>query len=667
MKFNQSLLHSIPSLLTLGLFGVASFYPVTSLFGVSHLSFLSDGLVYLYVILAAAAVYAAAGPVPRRPMDRVADALDSLLWGGRRWPKAVVAVVFMVAFYVFRSQVHLLGDGYAWLDIFGQGRGYIHKWTEPGSTYLIRWLQQLLGGYSSEDARMAFQLLSILSGAVFVYNAISVVGTLVAGSYTRLLGLVTLVFSGSLLLFFGYVEFYPVTWATSMLFLNLSLRFINGETPWWAVALSYLPALAMHVQVLCFLPALLYLFAGRIPSPVAKKTAYVLLATAIVAGAAVLVWLSHSRIDVEVLLLPLFEGRPVAPDYTLFSGRHFLDLFNLVLLVFPGGLVLLALFISTRKKALKDGISLYLAFLSLGSVAFVFLFGAAITMGRDWDIMSLGLLPPCLLMLYHIGRRTVLPGPRVLLTYSIVVVFMTCSFIAVSIQTKPAEDRYFTLLSDRNRNAWMLFGQYFRRKGELTRRDEITKQVHERFPDYILFKSLASRVEKGEFDGVFKAAEQLVRNDPYDPDYLRFLAGLCVRSGQSRRAEELFRDAVLLKPYDPELMEEAANLLMKFNKLDEASRLLENASALAPENSSISESLGLVYINQNRLDDAAKVAAGMFSLDPDSPGGHLIMIVVSLGRSRPGDARHYYLEYLEHGKDRAGYEQIRKTYEGLLR
>ncbi|MEW5925495.1 MAG: hypothetical protein AB1746_16055, partial [Candidatus Zixiibacteriota bacterium] len=71
-----------------------------------------------------------------------------------------LAIAAAIIFYFFRVRVHLLGDGYTWLANLGQGSGYIHKWAEPVSIYLVRLVQQLFGAYTEQSALAAFGILS---------------------------------------------------------------------------------------------------------------------------------------------------------------------------------------------------------------------------------------------------------------------------------------------------------------------------------------------------------------------------------------------------------------------------------------------------------------------------------------------------------------------------
>ena len=123
-------------------------------------------------------------------------------------------------FWMLRGSTHFLGDGYEWLGNFSKSDAYIHKWAEPLSPLIVRLLQTLQGGYTHATALAAFQILSVVSGGVVVYNTVRLSGMLSDSASKRLTILSTLLFSGASLLYFGYVEFYPMLWAAAFVFFN---------------------------------------------------------------------------------------------------------------------------------------------------------------------------------------------------------------------------------------------------------------------------------------------------------------------------------------------------------------------------------------------------------------------------------------------------------------
>jgi len=115
-------------------------------------------------------------------------------------------------FMTFTTPTHFLGDGYMCLANVASPNVTILKWVEKGVTLVQLGIQSLLGPSNEATALKAFHIVSAIAGIITIwfYFLISEIST--NDKIKRLLLFVTCFFSGSLLLFFGYVENYPLVW-----------------------------------------------------------------------------------------------------------------------------------------------------------------------------------------------------------------------------------------------------------------------------------------------------------------------------------------------------------------------------------------------------------------------------------------------------------------------
>ncbi len=652
-------------IITLAVFGIISYIGPDSFWGINHLHFLPIGFAVAYGLIFIVLVLIQSGLLPFAPTNRPFETINALLWGKGKLPRLIFSLVFVILFVAFRISVPLLGDSWTWLAIFGHGQSYILKWTEPGAILILRAVQWLLGGYTRETALTAFQIISIASGAIFIYNMISVTGRLCRTVFGRVLALATIFFSGAILLFFGYIEFYPMVWAAVSVFLNMAIRYLENDKFLWAVLVSYVFCVLLHLQALYFLPAVAFLLINSVSSVRLRKILWYLFGLSVVGGVFFLVWLQSARIDFQILILPLFHGRPPADDYAVFSLPHLVDLLNITVLIFPGALSLLAVWYFSGAKKWPEPVHRFFLFLSSGSLLFLIFFGAGITMGRDWDIMSLSLLPPALLVLSLIDRsRPELPH-RFLFGYILVTGFMTASFLATAIASRPAEIRFKTLLNNRNMNGWVIYANYFLLKGDEVRFGEIMKERTELFPELVNLQSAYSYIDKGQYDRAVILAEKLLAGDPYNPDYLQIVGNLYGKKGQYPEAENFYLKALRIRPYSSVIMNELGQLYMKEGKYDPALEILIEAHTLAPEHNFIIESLALAEIYKRNLDAALNWADTLFIRDKNSPGGHLVRMSVALQKGDINTAREQYEQYLKYGVGRSDYERIREYYKYL--
>jgi tetratricopeptide (TPR) repeat protein len=658
----------IPNLIliaTFAFFGLTSLLPISSMWGFNHLEFAPSIFTYLYIIIFVLFLWILFAPLPESRLQNILTNTDNWLFGNRTLPRLIVTINFTLLFFILESHIFLLGDGYAWLSNLGSGQAYIHKWSEPLSIFLIRQIQLLLGGYTYDTALTAFRFLSILSGAIFIYNILAIIKRLTDNTYIRLISLATFLFSGAILLFFGYVEFYPMVWAATALLINLSIQNLNKKYPLWPIIILYVLSVLLHLQMLCLLPGIYSLSLQNITSIKIRKIGYVLMAAGAAAGIAGIIYLYNTHIEFEVLLLPFLKPRPVAPGYTFLSPIHLYDLANLILLVFPGIAILLFVWYIYGAIRAKNPTSMFLIFLSIGSLSFTLLYGAAITMARDWDIMSLGLLPPILLLLYQIARGKNFQNIRLTAAYTLVVGFITISFLTVALGQNSSENRFRTFLNNRNANVWLVYADYLHDKGDFARSNEYIRRRYEVFPDLKKLEQAHADIKQGDYTEALSLARQLVNNDPYNPDFLQILGNAYYMLGQYDKSQPYYDKALRLKPYNFAILNETGLLYLKLNKYNQAIPYFNKAHNLAPDSIDIIEGLAMAYILKNDYAQALAWADSMFQIDADSPGASLIKLTIAGRKSDNQTARKYYFDFLKYGKGRSDYERIRKYYHNL--
>ncbi|MCP4705526.1 MAG: hypothetical protein GY865_13075, partial [candidate division Zixibacteria bacterium] len=115
-------------------------------------------------------------------------------------------------FMIFAMPTHFLGDGYEVIRNVASDSGTFFKWSGSGIIILLRGLRKLIGGDNNQSAVAALQIVSYLSGIFSIWFYFKIAEHLSSDKTKRLLILLVSLFSGSLLLFFGYAENYPPLW-----------------------------------------------------------------------------------------------------------------------------------------------------------------------------------------------------------------------------------------------------------------------------------------------------------------------------------------------------------------------------------------------------------------------------------------------------------------------
>ena len=552
------------------LVGLVSFIPLLSFWGCSHLCFLPLEASGLFWIFIAGITIITFSPIPDRSFENILSRFDPVFNNKPRLRWLAFSLAAMVIFYLFRVETFFLGDGYSWLSILGKGERYVHKWTEPVSLYLIRLTQSLTGEYTQESALSAFRITSIISGGIVIYNIFSIVQKLFEKSGQRYLALSTLLFSGHLLLYFGYVEFYAMSWAATLVFINSAISYLKKNSGILKVIIAYSIAMAIHLQAIYLLPAFLFLLVWKFNKPIYRKIGYWGMGISAVLGLIIIIWLYNTIIEFEVLLLPLFKSRNSAPGYTVFSFQHFYDILNLIWLVFPGALVLVLIKVMSKEKSNRDSTSVFLLLAALGSISFLFFYGAAITMGFDWDIMSLTLLAPILWILYNLKDTDI--NFKTSFIYSLLCIFLSISFLSVNFIVKSSEDRFHTLINNRHRGSWLVYANYYRDKKDRKKFREIVLEADRRFPQYQQMRKVYKLLEKQKFSEATTLAHQLADEYPYNADFLQLMGNLYGKNNQYDSSIIYYERAEILKPYNTMLKNELGQIYMK-TKMYEKGRM----------------------------------------------------------------------------------------------
>jgi hypothetical protein len=143
-------------------------------------------------------------------------------WGSPRSSvllTALLLAVALVAFVLFRSATHLLGDGYLYLRELG--RSVWQSAPRTGRVPLSFWVVNTLhesGGRFWHSADLTYRITSYVSGALYLLLSIQAARILGRDHLQRAVVFAFLLTPGYLQLFFGYVENYPFLFPATLLY-----------------------------------------------------------------------------------------------------------------------------------------------------------------------------------------------------------------------------------------------------------------------------------------------------------------------------------------------------------------------------------------------------------------------------------------------------------------
>jgi hypothetical protein len=288
-----------------------------------------------------------------------------------------------------------------------------------------------------------YAITSVLSGIGFVYVLFLLADTLGRdwAEKATIFGLV--ITTGSVQLFFGYVENYTVISLGLILTLYLGIRCLGGEMSlvWPSLALAVTNA--FHPSTIVLWPALAYVGwrgAGRGSSVRHKASEWarlVLPPVLVFAGLAALMTAGGHGPGAMLVddrpggadgipFVPLFRVTTEWQHYTMFSPAHFLDWANVHFLISSFGLPLLLLaFVNGLIRRWKSGrrsnddvsdthlgsmgcdpgITAFLAIASLAYLLLTFVWNPDYGGRRDWDLFAPSAFVYTLLAAYLLARQ----------------------------------------------------------------------------------------------------------------------------------------------------------------------------------------------------------------------------------------------------------------------
>ncbi|MCX6834871.1 MAG: hypothetical protein NTW07_07020, partial [candidate division Zixibacteria bacterium] len=172
-------------------------------------------------------------------------------------PLTILVGVLAAAFYLLRTRTHFLGDGYQLL--VSLQRGINHKPWEAGAFLIQSWVYALLGGSGEAQAQLALQLISGGAGLLLVLVTGFVSVHLFRSTEKRLLYSAGVMTGGYALLFFGYLESYPLFVLAVGSFCQIGLLIALGKASRWFVIPLLALAVSFHIFGVALVPGAIYL------------------------------------------------------------------------------------------------------------------------------------------------------------------------------------------------------------------------------------------------------------------------------------------------------------------------------------------------------------------------------------------------------------------------
>lgn len=540
--------------------------------------------------------------------------------------RLIVIIPAFILFYSIPQPTHFLGDGYEAIDILFRPDPFFLKFSQTGALWFYEMARALIGPETEKTAELTFRIVSALCGALYIFLVFKIAGIAFESGFKRLLVWIFSVFSGILLMFFGYAEFYAPVVVLSLLYLYFGLSWLKNEKgPVWPV-LIFLVGLYFHLIFMFYIPSLLVLIfngnRGREIYRKYRKSIYTALSLIVVAALAGFVYYYKSNLVFENMFLSLFSGKDVAPDYAVFTPPHLLDIFNEFMLVAPVSLIFLIIGIGGYGSAKKGGALSFVLIASAGFLPFIFGVDPQLSMARDWDLFSMTVIPFVFLSVLVVPKYKTRSIGGLILSILLLCIIFSTSFLTVQLERKKSVT-YFENLIDMNRlksiSSLTVLTDYYKSHGLNSKADSLRGVFQRRFTNYALITGALSRISAGDLRTAIQLSRR-IKPDRFNADYHRLMADIYSLTGRQAEAAKEMAMALQLRPRAPVYYYDMARISFLLHEYEKAGEYLYTGYGLAPEDKIFFEGLSYYYLMAtSHYDSSAKYAHLWRNADTSQP------------------------------------------------
>jgi len=520
---------------------------------------------------------------------------------------------------------------------------------------------------------MSFRTISIGAGVIALLATMFASAKLFDATRSRVLFLLGMLSGGYMLLFFGYVENYSLLSLSIVIYSCLGMLIAQDKITRWWILVPQAAAVFFHILGVILVPATFFLLSretkvarrfARI-RPVAKW-ALIVAATAMLL--ALFLYTRSQYLFFRLAVLPIVTNRFTVAGYTLFSFAHLVDYLNLLFVLVPGIVVVLAsLRFRQFAQQWTNPTIRFLALLTACSLGAAFIFDPKLGMPRDWDLFSfagIGLTALTYYWLLNQGRISLL-APMLTIALGLLVLGpRVVSQILPDIAVAHARN-YKDIDQIKNRNLYPYLVHSLREQGKGEEADQLHSEWNRRFPERLQTLQLSNLFEVQRYSDAKTKARHLLQRDPLLPDVWCYLGLAYANLGDVDSAIACYRVSLALNPGDPAPFLGLASARIDQGKLDEAMDLLDRAIAVDSTRSAPFYQKSRVAALRGDRDSYIKNLSLAVSRSDAQPAVMVELLQVEARSGNMPEARTLLSRALAHGLDSTYIDSFATRYPGL--
>jgi hypothetical protein len=600
--------------------------PDGRIWGMNALKFLPIWLKIAYLTLGILALAIFFHPLWKTTI-RAFDGAGSFFFERQNTIKWFICSLFVTfIFWLFRIPTLLLGDGptcVANISSFAP----CFRWTEWGTIFTVYSVSRILPYHGVVSGDIAYRIVSIVSGGFTIYLFFKLAFKLGRHKHESFLIFVLLLFAGWILLFFGYVENYPILWPFIAAYIYNAIRFLKGESSIGIPILFLLVAIVLHVQIIFFAISILPLIFARgqlrkIYNTQKMKVLYIIVSL-FALGCAVFIWLYIAFGTFRFYFVPVFSGRLPVTNYTLFSLPHIMDMGNLIFMLTPLLPVLICIAAIRTRPFTCDIIDCFLLLFSIGGFALLFLIDPGLGMGRDWDLFALSGLGPLLFMIRKIPISCIINiAPSLAFAAPILIM----PILIVNLTWQPSIDRAKMLLSLdilRSRSGIKLLSLAYAKSRNYDVVDSLETVLRANFPSYAGVPRAYHLLGEKKFEAARNLADSLILMEPYSAELFMLRSMIYLQQDSISQAVHDAETGYQLGKNNAQILINLSTMYQAAGKIDGLKELQRDVSVTDSKSIFIQQGRSLGFIASRSYDSALVYAARIIRTDSNYPEAYV--------------------------------------------
>jgi tetratricopeptide (TPR) repeat protein len=388
----------------------------------------------------------------------------------------------------------------------------------------------------------------------------------------------------------------------------------------------------------------------------------------LLAGIFLLIRKYQTDLYFENIFVPLWKGKPIAPEYTLFSLSHLADILNQLLLLSPLLPLLLLYSGRTLPGVFKDRVPSFLILTAIGGLSFLFLIDPTLGMVRDWDLFSLSGYGLTLLLvaLYHPGKtdflRKVFPGMMILLAFSI----MPLLLVNLNEKNSLRYAQYmYDLDGEKSVGTLIALRQYCIDRGDNATAIERDKTLRSSGFNSVKIDRALTALDQGQVEQAREIA-RTINPDRFSSRYHGMMSILYYWDRNYDKALEESDQAITLQAYNYKLYSARARILSSIGKGDSALICLRKAYQLNSTDGDILEGFSGLHLAQGRPDSSIYYGEKLAGLDPGNPMAYYFLTLAYAKLGGNAKAASNFEQYIQSGNNDPQFESHRRQLAQIL-